>query len=69
MCVSATCVMRTPPGGGRRLDAVDVALRVDHQGDLAVMDEVAAITERWGLDDDDVHRMLLGGWRLGWPPR
>ena len=27
-------------------DAVDVALRVDHEGDLAVVDEVAAVAER-----------------------
>ena len=34
-------------------DAVDVALRVDHEGDLAVVHEVAAVAERRGLDRDD----------------
>ena len=32
---------------------VDVALRVDHEGDLAVVHEVAAVAERRGLDGDD----------------
>ncbi|WP_418605553.1 hypothetical protein [Georgenia sp. SUBG003] len=39
--------------GGRIEDAVDVALRVDDEGDLAVVGQVAAVTERGGLDGDD----------------
>ena len=34
-------------------DAVDVALRVDHEGDLAVVDHVAAVAERGRLDRND----------------
>ncbi len=33
--------------------AVDVTLRVDHERDLAVMDEVAAVPQGRGLDGDD----------------
>ncbi len=32
---------------------VDVALRVDDEGDLAVVDEVAAVSQGGGVDDDD----------------
>ena len=32
---------------------VDVTLRVDHQGNLTVMDEVAAVPQGRGLDRDD----------------
>ena len=31
-------------------DAVDVTLRIDHERDLAVVDDVAAITQGRGLD-------------------
>ena len=34
-------------------DPVDVALRVDHDGDLAVVHEVGAVAERRRLDRDD----------------
>ena len=34
-------------------DAVDVALRVDHKGDLAVVDHIRAVAERGRLDRDD----------------
>ena len=40
---------------GGCLDAVRVPLRVDDQRHGAVMDEVAAVPELGGLDDDDVH--------------
>ena len=49
----------------QREDAVDVALRVDHEGDLAVVHEVAAVAEGGRLDGDDrqvgvlVHVRLL----------
>jgi len=33
--------------------AVDVTLRVDYERDLAVMGEVAAVAQGWGLDGDD----------------
>jgi len=37
------------------LDPVGVALWINNQCDLAVMDEIAAVAERWCLDDDDMH--------------
>ena len=40
---------------GGRLDAVRVALRVDRQRHRAVVDQVAAVPELRGLDDDDFH--------------
>ena len=48
-------------------DAVDVALRVDHKGDLAVVDHVAAVAEGGRLDRDDrqvgAHQgLLFVGW-------
>ena len=43
--------------------AVDVALRVDDEGDLAVVDEVAAVAERRGLDRDD--RQVVSEGALG----
>src|SRR5699024_3981636 len=42
----------------RFLDAVDVALRIDDQSCLPVVDEVAAVPELRGLDDDDIHDLL-----------
>ena len=46
-------------GGGQVEDAVDVALRVDHERHLPVVDEVAAVAQGRGLDRDD-RRGLLG---------
>jgi hypothetical protein len=43
-----------PVGGGQVEDAVDVTLRVDHECDLAVVHEIAAIAERRGVDGQDV---------------
>jgi hypothetical protein len=39
--------------------AVDVALRVDHQGHLAVVHEVAAVAQGGSLDRDDLHVVQL----------
>ena len=36
-------------------DAVDVALRVDHERDRAVVDQVAAVAEGGCVDREDVH--------------
>ena len=46
---------------GGRIDAVRVPLRVDDQRHGAVMDEVTAVPELGGLDDNDVHGSLLAG--------
>jgi hypothetical protein len=53
MWVSKTWVIRTPRGNGEAEDAVDVALRVDHERDPAVVDEVAAVAEGGGVDGQD----------------
>ena len=39
---------------------VDVALRVDHEGDLAVVDEVAAVAQRRGVDGEDGQVGVIG---------
>ena len=43
--------------GGEVEDPVDVALRVDHHGDVTVGDQVAAVAETGGFDDGHVHGM------------
>ena len=46
--------------GGQVEDAVDVALGIDHERHLAVVDEIAAITQGRGLDRDDRRDLLAG---------
>jgi hypothetical protein len=46
--------------GGQRQDAIDVALRVHHDGHFAVVGQVAAIAERGGVErNDGRHRRSL----------
>ena len=52
MWVSATWVMRTPALGGQGGDPVDIALRIDDQGHLPVMRQVAAVAEGRRLDGE-----------------
>lgn len=49
----------------RRQNPVEIALRVDHQRVGAVVDDVAAIPERRGLDDDHLHGLASSGWMRG----
>jgi hypothetical protein len=44
--------------GGRLQHPVDVALRIDHEGDLPVGDQVAAVAQRRGLDRHYPHLQL-----------
>src|SRR6266487_706000 len=57
MWVSNTWVMRTPCCEGEGEDTVEVALRVDHQRDPAIMDKVAAVTKARGVDRDDLQHL------------
>ena len=52
--------------GGEVEDAVDVTLRVDHHRHLAVVHQVAAVTQRRRLDRNDRRHQPRGrcGWRL-----
>jgi hypothetical protein len=44
---------------------VDVALRVDHHGDLPVVDDVAAVTQAGGLERLDVEHVVVLPYPVG----
>src|SRR5215469_3749000 len=50
--------------GGQRGHPVGVPLRVDDQGGLTVVHEIAAVAELWRLDLEHFHGRLSSPWRV-----
>ncbi|GAA1763347.1 hypothetical protein GCM10009712_09980 [Pseudarthrobacter sulfonivorans] len=53
--------------GRRGLHPVRVPLRIDDQGHTAVVDHVAAVAERPGFNDNNLHKVIVPARIPTWP--